>query len=215
MIKELISKTINTSSIVGMLGSSKKRNFDFVFKKMIEENGELSASVLLSSQGEYDGYDDGDGIVSECIDCLVTAIDIYSVYWANKGVSNLTILDTLENIEHSEYVQSSSNIDIGEKSRKDIEALYMSVLVQASVSLSNTSVALQMLDGDTYKNPDDYGFKNIDDMISVSTIEYMMFIMSIMNIELLQLDNKKTLIDYCVSSMWEKKLKKWVEKSKL
>ena len=91
----------------------------------------------------------------------------------------------------------------------------MSVLVQASVSLSNTIVALQMIDGDTYKNPDDYGFKNIDDMISVSTIEYMMFIMSIMNIELLQLDNKKTLIDYCVSSMWEKKLKKWVEKSKL
>lgn len=209
-IEKIIQDIFKVSSEMGSIGSGEKRSFDFTFKKLVEEHGELSSEIILSVEDNSPG---DDGVIGEGIDCIITAIDILWLFGsANKWADEKTIEATL-GVEKS--LSALSLFEETKNSDKDsIEILQSIILLKSNSILSELSVALQIYAGQTYKTAQSCGYTNIGEMITKIIRKYIINKIAIIMIDSnLPETSYKPIKDYAYF-LCSKKLEKWKEKAK-
>ena len=217
MFEDLILKTVQTSKNMGSLGSGKKRDLDFVFKKLVEESGELSSEILLFLEDKDSG---DDGVIGESIDCIITAIDMLNLLRVEQGFDDPEFIS--KTIDGSKITYDSIVGDVGKVLKyvntcgfsKYFSIVESTLSLKSSALLSELSVAFQIYDKQTYKKAEELGFENVYDMFSTNLILYIENKFLLISTHRETILRPTELIDSSIESWWIKKLDKWVEKSK-
>lgn len=170
----LLEVSLKTARDLGEMGCDKYRNAPYVYQKITEELSEINEELEKKIKGQECGKD---GIMGESIDFLISVLDMAYLIdpkeTAESLAKKLNIDDITNKVWHENFNLKEMKLELEKMFKgKDVSVDDFGVVSQKISTLltqvGNLSIAVQMIEGTTYKKPEKYGFNNVNEfMISV------------------------------------------------
>lgn len=188
--------SLKTARDLGLRGVSEFRTPCYVYQKITEETAEAHEEIILNETGEDAGKD---GIAGEAVDALISVLDMAFLV-ENDFDSAMKQLEIKDGNFSDVLTLPMEEVDVHRALHKCSSDLFR---IQA-----NLSVAVQILNGTSYKKPETFGY--------VTDVNYMLGILKEMTENCLfmfklayVIEDSHLGIEEKLYSIWVSKTNKW------